>query len=88
MILLEDLPNVNHPPTRASFIAALDAFLRQSGEHNTPLILIMSDTIPRLDEWGAEGSSRSYRDRVDATLTVRNLIPPSIRRDVGFTNIE
>ena len=88
VILLEDLPNISHPPTRSSFNMALDAFLHQSGNQNIPLILIVSENIPRLDEWGAEGSGNNYKDRIDATLTVRSLIPASTRRNLGFGHIE
>ncbi|UZJ54965.1 hypothetical protein CBS101457_004285 [Exobasidium rhododendri] len=87
VIVLEDLPNVNHASTRASFNAALDAFLNQSGDFNTPLVLIISENIPRSEEWGAEGSSGTYKDRNDATLTVRSLIPSHVTRNSGFVNL-
>lgn len=88
IILLEDLPNVNHLPTRSSFHQALDAFLRQSDDQNIPLVLIFSENVPRLDEWGGEVSGNSYKDRNDATLTIRSLVPTTIRRNPGFVNIE
>jgi hypothetical protein len=88
IIFLEDLPNINHSPTRLSFIAALDVLLKQSDHQNTPLVLMVSENIPRLEEWGAEAAGSTYRDRNDATLTVRNLLPNLVRRNHGFLHVE
>jgi cell cycle checkpoint protein len=88
IILLEDLPNLSHLATRSSFHATLDAFLQQMDDNVTPLVIIVSESIPKLDEWGAGGTSRDYKERNESTLTVRNLIPASIRSSVGFMNIE
>jgi cell cycle checkpoint protein len=88
VIVLEDLPNVNHLPTRSSFNTALEAFLYQESDQSIPLILILSENIPRLDDWGAEGSGSNYKDRNEATLTIRNLIPAPIRNNPRFQQIE
>lgn len=89
ILLLEDLPNVSHAPTRASFNNALAAFLHQSEEQDIPLIIILSESVPRLDDQIAEGSpGRGFRERNEATLTFRTLIPERIRSSVAFTHIE
>ena len=88
IILVEDLPNISHQSTKTSFNAALAAFLHRQEDNTCPLVIIMSESIPRLDDWGAEGSGRSFRDRDDATLTLRRLVPDSIRTSVRFDHIE
>lgn len=88
IILLEELSNLGHLPTRASFHATLEAFLQQTGDSITPLVIIVSESIPKLDEWSAGGSSRDFKERNESTMTVRNLIPHTIRSSAGFMNIE
>lgn len=88
IILLEDLPNLSHLPTRNSFHTTLEAFLQQTGDDITPLVIIVSESVPKLDEWGAGGSSRDFRERNESTMTVRSLLPIAIRSSIGFMAIE
>lgn len=88
IILLEDLPNLSHSAIRLSFIATLEAFLEQNEDSSTPLVLIVSESTPRLDDWGTEESTRDFNDRNKETLSVKSMIPYQLRNNDGFINIE
>lgn len=87
IILLEDLPNLSHFPTRSAFLATLEAFLEQSGDCNTPLVVILSESAPHLDDWGTEESRRNFKDHKRESLSVRSTIPHEIRYHAAFANI-
>ncbi|KAI5116697.1 hypothetical protein M0805_000022 [Coniferiporia weirii] len=79
IVLLEDLPNILHQPTQATFHAALESFLGTPA--GMPLVIIISDASTRgefRDEnlAGGGGSYRSTKDTVD----IRSVLPS------GFIN--
>ena len=87
VVLLEDLPNILHQSTQASFHSALESFIHNG--QGTPLVIIVSDAATRAevrDERLAQGGSSaswSSRDTVD----VRTVIPPSLLNGPYVTQI-
>ncbi|KAJ1554543.1 Cell cycle checkpoint protein rad17, partial [Cladochytrium tenue] len=78
VILVEDLPNVQHEGTRAAFHAALRAFAASSRSVH-PLVLVASDVAVA----AADADVRA-RDR---PVCLSTLVPPDVRLAPGFVKI-
>lgn len=88
IVVLDDLPNLQYEPARVAFQAALSTFvLSASRADSVPLVLILSDSTPRLAEWDASNSAQGWRERADETLSVRNVIPEEVRNHAGYAHI-
>ena len=85
VILLEDLPNILHPPTQAAFHAALEAFVSFSESTVAPLVLIISDAGLRGED--AEADTSRWRSRAKEAMDVRNVLPPSLLNSPYVTQI-
>ncbi|KAI0646066.1 Rad17-domain-containing protein [Trametes meyenii] len=85
LILLEDLPNVLHPTTQASFHAALEKFASAAESSVAPLVIIISDAGLR-GENGEEGSSR-WKSRNKEAMDVRNVLSPSLLNSPYVTQV-
>lgn len=82
VILVEDWPNVSHDETRQQVHSALEQFLATTG---APLVLIVSDTVPRTeaDLWEAV----DWRARRASQMDVRMVVPDVVQRHPAFTEI-
>ncbi|WFD32762.1 RFC checkpoint protein Rad17 [Malassezia sp. CBS 17886] len=85
IILVDDLPNLAHEATRAQFHDILDAFAARSDAPHVPLVLVVSDAVPRTDDASAESSG--WRARRDAQMDVRAAVPECVRRAPHFAEI-
>lgn len=82
IILVEDWPNLFHPETRDRVHAALQQFVVGVG---APLVLVISDSVPRLDAdtpWDDQPQARRA-----AHMDVRMAVPPSVRSHPAFAEI-
>ncbi len=95
LILLQDLPNLHHAPTRTLFQAALDQHLAQStlltsrGVPNVPIVIIVTESAPREDEdgWVAGASSSTWRDRIASIVDTRTVLGERIRRNPAYAEV-
>ncbi|KAI0746491.1 P-loop containing nucleoside triphosphate hydrolase protein [Daedaleopsis nitida] len=76
VVLLEDLPNILHAPTQASFHAALEAFVATPEAGTSPLVIIISDAGLRGE--GGDSDGPRWRSRGNEAMDVRNVLPPSL----------
>ena len=88
-ILVEDLPNLAHDATRAQFHQVLEQVVQRTSSANVPLILIVSDSVPRAEDEAAAmaGASSTWRARRDAQMDVRAAVPESVRTHASFAEI-
>ncbi|MCO5590097.1 hypothetical protein L7F22_044066 [Adiantum nelumboides] len=88
IILIDDLPNLQYEPARLEFQAVLEKFVcSPHREDSVPVILILSDTVPRLDDWATSSSMQGWKERNDESLNVRNVLSDSVRTSPTFTQI-
>ncbi|KAI8970634.1 Rad17-domain-containing protein [Trametes punicea] len=85
LILLEDLPNILHPSTRASFQSSLESFVSSSEGGVAPLVIIISDAGLRGE--GLEDDNSKWKSRSKEALDVRNVLPPSLLHSPFVTQI-
>ncbi|KAI0634894.1 Rad17-domain-containing protein [Trametes polyzona] len=85
LILLEDLPNILHPATQASFHASLEAFASSPDAGVAPLVIIISDAGLRGENPEEEGSR--WRSRSKEAMDVRNVLSPSLLHSPYVTQI-
>lgn len=83
VILVEDWPNLSHEDTRHGVHRAIERFLEVPG---APLVLIVSDTVPRSDTevWDA---TLDWRARKATQMDVRTAVPESVRLHPACTEI-
>ncbi|KAI0327719.1 Rad17-domain-containing protein [Cubamyces sp. BRFM 1775] len=84
LIVLEDLPNILHPATQASFHAALETFIASPEGSVAPLVIIISDAGLRGE---GEGENASWNSRGKEAMDVRNVLPPSLLHSPFVTQI-
>lgn len=82
VILVEDWPNLFHPGTRDGVHHALERFLTQ---HGAPLVLIVSDSVPRAEMEAWDDSQASQRRA--AQMDVRVAVPLAVRQHPAFAEI-
>ncbi|KAI0353325.1 hypothetical protein OH77DRAFT_1483691 [Trametes cingulata] len=85
LILLEDLPNILHPATQASFHAALEAFVASPEGSVAPLVIIISDAGVRGEN--PEEDIPRWKSRTKEAMDVRNVLPPSLLHSPYVTQI-
>ncbi|KAI9069618.1 Rad17-domain-containing protein [Trametes sanguinea] len=86
LILLEDLPNILHPPTQAAFHAVLETFVASSEGSVAPLVIIISDAGLRGEGAEDDGGTR-WKSRGKEAMDVRNVLPPSLLHSPYVTQI-
>ncbi|WFD28807.1 RFC checkpoint protein Rad17 [Malassezia nana] len=82
VILVEDWPNVAHEDTRRQVHRALEQFLATSG---APLVLVVSDSLPRTD--AESGEALDARARRAAQMDLRAVVPDTVQRHPAFAEI-
>ncbi|PWN34352.1 uncharacterized protein FA14DRAFT_71663 [Meira miltonrushii] len=88
IILIDDLPNLQYEPARLEFQAALEKYIcSPHREDSAPVILILSDTVPRLDDWATSSTMQGWKERNDESLNVRNVISDPVRTSPAFMHI-
>ncbi|RPD65187.1 P-loop containing nucleoside triphosphate hydrolase protein [Lentinus tigrinus ALCF2SS1-7] len=85
LILLEDLPNILHAGTQASFHAALEGFVAASETSVAPVVLIISDAGLRGEN--PDEDAPRWRSRTKEAIDVRNVLPPSLLNSPYVTQI-
>ncbi|KAI0368564.1 Rad17-domain-containing protein [Pilatotrama ljubarskyi] len=85
LILLEDLPNILHPATQASFHSALEAFVNSTEGSVAPLVIIISDAGLRGEN--PEEDTPRWKSRTNEAMDVRNVLPPSLLHSPYVTQI-
>ncbi|KAI0763953.1 Rad17-domain-containing protein [Trametes elegans] len=85
LIVLEDLPNVLHPATQASFHAALEAFVASPENAVSPLVIIVSDAGLR-GEVGEDDGTR-WKSRSKEAMDIRNILSNSLLTSPYVTQI-
>lgn len=88
IILLEDLPNILHPPTRDAFHATLEGIVNDSSPFTSPIIIIVSDAGLRGEGDPDDIGSNSWKGKSKDTLDIRTVLPPSLVRSPYVTQIE
>lgn len=82
VVLVEDLPNVSHGETQAIVARALQHCVSAPGyAPHVAVVLIISDTAPAVD------SVDSWRQRREASMDVRGVVPLSVRQHAAFAEI-
>ena len=84
LIVLEDLPNILHPATQASFHAALESFIASPEGSVAPLVIIISDAGLRGE---GEDDNARWKSRGKEAMDVRNVLPPSLLHSPFVTQI-
>ncbi|SPO24781.1 related to cell cycle checkpoint protein RAD17 [Ustilago trichophora] len=95
IILLEDLPNLHHLPTKQLFQASLEQYIQQSvqlssrGFPNVPIVLIVTESTPREDEdrWAADSSGNTWRERIASIMDTRTALGENIRKNPAYTEV-
>lgn len=82
VILVEDWPNVSHEETRQQVHRALEQFLGTTG---APLVLIVSDALPRMETDPSEAFD--WRTRRASQMDVRAVVPDAVQRHPAFSEI-
>ena len=85
IILVEDWPNLTHERTREGVHRALERFIHSAGQ--VPLVLIVSDTIPRADTDANANDTFSWRSRRAVQMDIRMAVPESVRMHPALTEI-
>lgn len=84
VILLEDLPNILHLGTQASFHSAIEEFVSLPATSVAPLVIIVSDAGLRGEDVENDGGSwRRGKEAVD----VRSVLPPSLINSPYVTQV-
>ncbi|KAI0056332.1 P-loop containing nucleoside triphosphate hydrolase protein, partial [Artomyces pyxidatus] len=90
LVLLEDLPNILHAPTRARFHAALRAHAA-AGALAAPVVLVVSDAGVRgthdPDMSAAGGSSARREEVVDVRVAVPDGLSAGVVTEIAFNPI-
>ncbi|KAI0827180.1 Rad17-domain-containing protein [Trametes gibbosa] len=76
LILLEDLPNVLHSATQASFHCALENFASSPEAGAAPLVIIISDAGVR--GMNPEDDGQRFKPRTKEAMDVRNVLSPNL----------
>ena len=86
VVLLEDLPNILHPPTQAAFQSSLySAVVNQA--YTPPVVIIISDAGVR-GERDIDGfSSQTWKGKGRDVVDVRTVLPPSLLHSPYVTQI-
>lgn len=86
IILLEDLPNILHPPTRTAFHSSLEEIVYQPVA--SPIVIIISDAGMR-GEGDADGVSSSLRwkSRDMDIVDIRTVLPSSLLNSPYISHI-
>ncbi|KAN0063243.1 RFC checkpoint protein Rad17 [Thecaphora frezii] len=98
VILIEDLPNIHHLPTKAAFNAALEQYLARplpvspyglAEVENCPIVLIISENTPKEDDerWAGEASGGGWRERLGAIMDVRTALEETLRRSPTYSEV-
>ncbi|GAC96375.1 hypothetical protein PHSY_003955 [Pseudozyma hubeiensis SY62] len=93
-ILLEDLPNLHHLPTKQLFQASLQHHIQQStqltsrGFSNVPIILIVTESTPREDQdrWAGDAGA-TWKDRIASIMDTRTALGETIRKSPAYTEV-
>ncbi|KAJ9478311.1 Checkpoint protein RAD24 [Pseudozyma hubeiensis] len=93
-ILLEDLPNLHHLPTKQLFQASLQHHIQQStqltsrGFPNVPIILIVTESTPREDQdrWAGDAGT-TWKDRIASIMDTRTALGETIRKSPAYTEV-
>ncbi|EDP42361.1 hypothetical protein MGL_3119 [Malassezia globosa CBS 7966] len=85
IILVEDWPNLTHERTREGVHRALERFIHSAGQ--VPLVLIVSDTVPRADTDANANDTFSWRSRRAVQMNIRMAVPESVRMHPALTEI-
>ncbi|TKY86756.1 hypothetical protein EX895_004396 [Sporisorium graminicola] len=96
VILLEELPNLHHLPTKQLFQASIEQHMQQSiqltahGFPNVPIVLVVTESTPREDQdrWSGDSSSgNTWRDRIASIMDTRSALGETIRKHPAYTEI-
>ncbi len=95
LILMEDMPNLHHLPTKQLFQAAIEQYIQQSmqltsrGFPNVPIVLIITESTPREDEdrWAGDSSGNSWRERIASIMDTRTALGESVRRHPAYAEV-
>lgn len=86
IVLLEDLPNILHPPTRASFHASLHTAIRATSSFSTaPIVIVVSDAGVRGES--DEGNISSWKGKGREVVDIRTALPPDLLHSPYVTQI-
>lgn len=95
LILIEDLPNLQHLPTKQLFQAALEQYIQQSsqlcsrGWANVPIVLVVTESTPREDEdrWVGDSGGNGWRERIASTMDTRSALGEGVRKNPSYAEI-
>ena len=87
VILLEDLPNILHLPTRDMFHAALDGVVNDNNSTSSPIIIIISDAGLRGEGDPDDIGSSSWKNKSKDTLDIRTALPHTLIRSPYVTQV-
>ncbi|KAE8259787.1 hypothetical protein A4X13_0g778 [Tilletia indica] len=102
IILLDDLPNLSHPPTRLAFQSTLASLLshtqaqskqQKSNAQPPPIVLLLSDSTGREADASVAsdalvGRSSAFSWRRDEELNLRSVLGDELRRDPRVVDIK
>ncbi len=86
VILLEDLPNILHPPTQQAFHEALKAVTDSPVPSVAPIVIIVSDAGLR-GEAGQEEGTGQWKGKGKDTVDIRSVLPPGMLLSPYVTQI-
>lgn len=88
IILLEDLPNILHPPTQRAFHESLQTLVSNTSPNIVPVVIVVSDAGVR-GETGDDASASvgTWKAGARETVDFRSVIPPALWSSPYVTNI-
>lgn len=95
VILLEDLPNLHHLPTKQLFQAAIEQYIQQStlltsrGFANVPIVLVLTESTPREDQdrWVGDSSTSNWKERIASIIDTRTALGQGIRKNQAYAEV-
>ncbi|SJX61687.1 related to cell cycle checkpoint protein RAD17 [Sporisorium reilianum f. sp. reilianum] len=96
VILLEDLPNLHHLPTKQFFQVSIEQHIQQSiqltarGFPNVPIVIVVTESTPREDQdrWAGDSSSgNTWRERIASIMDTRTALGENIRKHPAYTEV-
>lgn len=86
VILLEDLPNILHPPTQAAFQSSLYSTVVNQA-YTPPVVIVISDAGVRGERDSDNFSSQTWKGKGRDVVDVRTVLPPTLLHSPYVTQI-
>ncbi|KAI0084967.1 Rad17 cell cycle checkpoint protein-domain-containing protein [Irpex rosettiformis] len=86
VVLLEDLPNILHPPTQTAFQSSLYSAVMNQGA-SFPIVIVISDAGARGESDSDGLPSQTWKGKGREVVDIRTVLPPSLLHSPYVTQI-